>query len=177
MEKIYIDLYHKIPYVIYAKVGDRIMRLGTNTLLDFGADVKPFLRPISSLTKEECDHIFSLLGITEEGGNWVKINDLLGIKFIFPEGVWIEDLIKVYDYLDQIHVDYRGLIEDGLAIEAVGENDVYSSKRTCNLCRKFRSKDPHGFLGKCLLKKVNLEYKEYKERALNCDSFSKNSII
>ena len=78
--------------------------------------VKPYLRPISSLTEEEMDKIFDILQIDENTGDWIKINDALGIKFILPNGRWIEDLAEVYDYLNSIHIDYRGLIEKGLAL-------------------------------------------------------------
>lgn len=89
--------------------------------------LKPYLRPISSLTDEEIDRLFDILKIPKDGGgtSWIKINDCLGIKFILPEGTWIEDLAEIYDYLNSIHADYRGMIEKGLAIEVTDENNPY----------------------------------------------------
>lgn len=77
-----------------------------------------YLRPPSDLREDEIDEMFRILGITEEGRNWIKINDCTGIKFILPDGIWAEQLIRVYDYLDSIHIDYRGLIQEGLAKQA-----------------------------------------------------------
>lgn len=83
-------------------------------------DVKLYLRPVSSMTDEEMDKLFDILHIDNDGkdDDWIKINDDLGIKFFFPSGKWIENVIKVYDYLHSIHIDYQGLIKKGLAIEA-----------------------------------------------------------
>lgn len=65
--------------------------------------VKPYLRPMSSMTeKEKNDYLNtfkkSIIGTDEEDGR-----------------VWTVDSI---DYLNAHHFDYRGLIEKGLAIEA-----------------------------------------------------------
>jgi hypothetical protein len=77
------------------------------------AVVKPYLRPMSSMTKEEMD----------------KIEEILGDKCIFDfmcngdvslhQGNFTQNtLSKLYDFYNSIHVDYRGLIPMGLAIEA-----------------------------------------------------------
>ena len=83
-------------------------------------DIKPYLRPISSMTESEIYKLFDILHI-DKGGNdddWIKINDAVGIKFFFQTGKWVENVAEAYDYLNSIHIDYRGLIEKGLAIEA-----------------------------------------------------------
>lgn len=64
--------------------------------------VKPYLRPMSSMTDEE-QYICRIK----------RGEDLAG-------GVGNES-----DYLNSIHVDYRGLIEKGLAIEVTEENNPY----------------------------------------------------
>ena len=81
---------------------------------------KPYLRPISSMTDDEMDRFFDILHIDKDGNDedWIKINDVYGIKFFFPTGKWIEDVAEAYDYLYSIHIDFRGLIRKGLAIEA-----------------------------------------------------------
>jgi hypothetical protein len=81
---------------------------------------KIYLRPISSMTEDEMDKLFDVLHIDKDGNDedWIKINDVLGIKFFFPTGKWVENVAEAYDYLNSIHVDYRGLIEKGLALEA-----------------------------------------------------------
>lgn len=86
---------------------------------------KPYLRPISSMTESEIDKLFDILHIDKDGNDddWIKINDVVGIKFFFPTGKWIENVAEAYDYLNSIHIDYRGLIEKGLALEA--SEDMY----------------------------------------------------
>ena len=82
-------------------------------------NITPYLRPISSMTDKEMDMLFNILNIdVDEDEDWIKINDDLGIKFFFPSGKWIENVIEVYDYLNSIHIDYRGLINKKLALEA-----------------------------------------------------------
>lgn len=83
-------------------------------------NVKPYLRPIYTLTDEEMDRLFDILHIDKDGNDedWIKINDVMGIKFFFPTGKWIENVDEAYDYLKSIHIDYNGLIAKGLALEA-----------------------------------------------------------
>ena len=59
----------------------------------------PYLRPMSSMTEEENKKL-----------------DEIWLKHTIVEGA---------DYLNSIHVDYRGLIKKGLAIEVTEENNVY----------------------------------------------------
>ena len=92
-------------------------------------DIKPFLRPISSMTDDEMDRLFDILHIDKDGNDedWIKINDIYGIKFFFPTGKWIEDVAEAYAYLYSIHIDFRGLIRKGLAIEVTEENNLYET--------------------------------------------------
>ena len=89
--------------------------------------IKPYLRSISSMTDEEMDMLFDILHIDKDGkdDDWIKINDVYGIKFFFPTGRWIENVAEAYDYLNSIHIDYRGLIPKGLAIAVTEENNPY----------------------------------------------------
>ena len=61
-------------------------------------DLKPYLRPMSSMTEEEVDE-FTQFDIYDNG------------EFIMPNH-------QAIDWLKAHHFDYRGLIEKGLAIEA-----------------------------------------------------------
>ena len=63
-------------------------------------NIKPYLRPLSSMTEEE----------KKESGELYKRNT----------GMW-DDL----DWLNAHHFDYRGLIEKGLALEA--PEDMYKT--------------------------------------------------
>ena len=76
---------------------------------------KPYLRPMSSMTEEEWKNFRRTL----DGGD-CEMNDDGETDFIM---LWFEpcQLKSAYnclDYLNSIHIDYRGLIEMGLALEA-----------------------------------------------------------
>ena len=53
---------------------------------------------------------------------WNKYEEIAHNSF---DGTWFST-IKPFDYLNSIHVDYRGLIEKGLAIEVTEENNPYN---------------------------------------------------
>ena len=69
-------------------------------------DIKPYLRPMSSMTDEE--------KLEYRKTQWVYQAD-----YCAPE--YFDDL-ESYDWLNKNHFDYRGLIEKGLAIDATGLN-------------------------------------------------------
>ena len=68
----------------------------------------PYLRPISSMTEEE-DKEFALLQVN------VHRADIL----------YAIDCIKVIEWLNKHHFDFRGLISKGLAIEVTEKNNPY----------------------------------------------------
>ena len=70
-------------------------------------EIKPYLRPISSMTEEEKKEFNSLINGVEER----CIN-------AYGKGGYTLAFIEVNDWLNKHHFDYRGLIEKGLAIEA-----------------------------------------------------------
>ena len=65
-------------------------------------DFKPYLRPMSSMTKEEVGEYISLK------------EDIVGSDDI----TYFFETYKSIDWLNKHHFDYRGLIEKGLALEA-----------------------------------------------------------
>ena len=69
-------------------------------------DIKPYLRPMSSMTDEE--------RIAYEKTKWVYQADYCAPEYF--------DGLESYDWLNENHFDYRGLIEKGLAIDATGLN-------------------------------------------------------
>ena len=82
-------------------------------------DIKPYLRPMSSMTKEEEEKYHNLCYKKEREG--------------FEFGKWAaktnyHNTIDSIDYLNSIHIDYRGLIPMGLAIEVTKENNPYKIK-------------------------------------------------
>lgn len=72
---------------------------------DSKVEIKPYLRTMASMTKEE-RKIYAKLLFADLGGVY-------------------EDYYKALDYLNSIHVDYRGLIEKGFAIAVAKENNPY----------------------------------------------------
>ena len=70
--------------------------------------IKPYLRPMSSMTEEECKELGDLPA-TFEGIGEVIPNVPYYIEVTRPEQI---------DWLNENHFDYRGLISMGLAIEA-----------------------------------------------------------
>lgn len=80
--------------------------------------IKPYLRQISSMTEEEVDTLFKILKIDEERGDWLKVNDIGVIRLFTEAGKDFYEIAAAFDYLNSIHVDYRGFIGNGLALEA-----------------------------------------------------------
>lgn len=74
-------------------------------------DFKPYLRPMSSMTEEEKSTYLSYCECDD--------GDYTGEILYF-------DTIESFDYLNQIHIDYRNLIPRGLALEA--SKDMYNNK-------------------------------------------------
>jgi len=66
-------------------------------------DIKPYLRPMSSMTKEEYDQLYIDSRVKEDS---IDILDALA-----------NDMDAI-DWLNQHHFDYRDLIEKGLALVA-----------------------------------------------------------
>jgi hypothetical protein len=94
-------------------------------------DIKPYLRPLSSITKEEELHIKLNLGFYLHDGVFdnVDIFTTSGIydrdgNYYPPEKcrctvqITIYKVLEFLHYLHSHHFDYRGLIEKGLALEA-----------------------------------------------------------
>lgn len=90
-----IDLCARLPYSVKVKCGSEILTLNVNWLQTFQYhldEIKPYLRPMSSMTEEEKDEYDRL---------------------VMCNASWVVD-----DWLLVHHFDYRGLIEKGLALEA-----------------------------------------------------------
>ena len=68
--------------------------------------IKPYLRPMSSMTEEEQRTLDSMCNGVE------MVSRLSGLKMFD----------KAFNWLKENHFDYRGLIEKGLAIDATGLN-------------------------------------------------------
>lgn len=54
-------------------------------------DYKPYLRSVSTMTEIEIDQLFDILHINKNGNDddWIKINDVTGIKLFLTSGRWV----------------------------------------------------------------------------------------
>ena len=75
--------------------------------------IKPYLFPLSSISEEIMDEIYSITGVYD-----IDIDSPVHIEV----GTTFEDLTKIFDILNKHHIDYRGMIEKGLALDATGLN-------------------------------------------------------
>ena len=73
-------------------------------------DIKPYLRPMSSMTEEEKEYIKNRWCYND----W----DINGPSSLWREKIDVEDAEGIIDYFNEHRLDFRGLIEKGLAIEA-----------------------------------------------------------
>ena len=83
------------------------------------SDVCIYLRPMSSMTEEEKNELYTAIdwyGEIDETGN---------VYTKGQEKVYRETFYEYTDWLNAHHFDYRGLIERGLAIEVTEENNPY----------------------------------------------------
>ena len=93
--------------------------------------IKPYLRPMSSMTEEEKLHIELTYGffyhdrvldnvhIFEAGGTYDRDGNYEPLcEYRQEKHVTIEQVIDFIHWLNTNHFDYRGLIEKGLALEA-----------------------------------------------------------
>ena len=69
--------------------------------------IKPYLRPMSSMTEEECIALSKLTPYETDAWKYIKT----------PVPLYIAN-IEQFDFFHRHHLDWRGLISKGLAIEA-----------------------------------------------------------
>lgn len=112
-----VDLCARLPYEVYAETINELGETHINRIspeninLVFSGwfkDCKPYLRPMSSMTEEERAERTALLYELEG-----HINEDVTYKY--------------QDWLNAHHLDYRGLIEKGLAIAVTEENNPYEA--------------------------------------------------
>ena len=86
--------------------------------------IKPYLRPMSSMTEEEKKQFFKMkqmsVTVVVPNVNRLEIEYIVDLE---DDG---DGLNHLYDWLNAHHFDYRGLIEKGLAIEA--PEDMYKTE-------------------------------------------------
>ena len=141
------DLTARLPYGVKIELTWWVMGEGTciNTALepdhieqllndeDGDTEIKPYLRPMSSMTEEEAKELSILCDITDVLS--IKITDEYidfevddGFSSIETKIIWFNDIIssiEIFDWLNAHHFDYRNLIPMGLAIAVTKENNPY----------------------------------------------------
>ena len=76
-------------------------------------EVKPYLFPMSSITKDIEDEIYHKTGLYD-----IFEYDQIHIE----DGGNFEDICKLFEILNKHHIDWRGLIPKNLALDATGKN-------------------------------------------------------
>lgn len=89
--------------------------------------IKPYLRPMDSMTEEELNECVLQSGIKDVPcPNWQDIpkEEQFRARLNHAINVFLTDASST-DWLNAHHFDYRGLIKKGLAIEVTAENNPY----------------------------------------------------
>jgi hypothetical protein len=140
------DLCARLPYGVKAKANDIIVvtingivkRQSLTGYFDYDIitdngnfylkEVKPYLRPMSSMTEEEARDLAILHGYHEPEILSVKVTEKYidvtlddGVCGVYTETIWYDEIwiissIKCFDYLNKKMFDFRGLIPKGLAL-------------------------------------------------------------
>jgi len=85
-------------------------------------EIRPYLRPMSSMTKDEKREFQNILS-NNKHGVWLENSDVydekweISVDSYYPY-IPLEGFTNGFDWLNAHHFDYRGLIERGLAMEA-----------------------------------------------------------
>ena len=134
------DLCSRLPYGVKIELTWWVMGEGTciNTTLepdhieqllndeDGDTEIKPYLRPMSSMTEEEFTKLKEYSGLkydqldlaSFQNGTYKCLDFYLSEA---PSGA----VIRVFDWLNRYHFDYRDLIPMDLAIAVTKENNPY----------------------------------------------------
>ena len=104
---------------VYVKQGTLMCPLKGDQEIKL-SQVKPYLRPLSSMTEEEKSELqnkFCYGWNYKDEGIWDLFNH---------HKIYGADAELLIDWLNEHHFDYRGLIEKGLALEAT--EDMYKNE-------------------------------------------------
>ena len=99
--------------------------------------IKPYLRPLSSMTEDERKELSDLIDkeingfISDEEDSFLfSLYSTTGIRCnLCGERFYFDEMFIVYDWLNAHHFDYRGLIEKGLAIKVTEDNNPYKNQK------------------------------------------------
>lgn len=90
------------------------------------SEIKPYLRPMSSMTREEAKELSILYGLKDilsviVTDKYIEVVVDDGVSSTETTTIWYDEIIssiEIFDWLNSHYFDYRGLIEKGLALEA-----------------------------------------------------------
>lgn len=134
------DLAARLPYGVKIELTWWVMGEGTciNTTLepdhieqllndeDGDTEIKPYLRPMSSITEEEFTKLKEYGRLEYDNLDLVSFqNCTYKMLDFYLNGVPSGAVIRVFDWLNKYHFDYRDLIEMCLAIDVTKVNNPY----------------------------------------------------
>lgn len=128
------DLYARLPYSLcvqdeygeidYINYNDVHFANYFDSILN--GKVKPYLRPMSSMTEEEFTKLKEYSGLKYDQLDLASFqNGTYKCLDFYLSEVPSVVVIKVFDWLNRYHFDYRNLIQIGLAIAVTKENNPY----------------------------------------------------
>ena len=116
--------FNKVKEIQYIEpLNSRVKLLGDppGSTIDI-EDVIPYLRPISSMTKEEKDEFEDIIGFKVWSDDFDNEFDFMSNEYSYIDK---ECVVNTFNWLNAHHFDYRDMISIGLAIEAKGKNNPY----------------------------------------------------
>ena len=134
------DLTARLPYGVKIELTWRVMDEGIsiNTTLepecieellndeDGDTEIKPYLRPMSSMTEEEFTKLKEYSGLKYDQLDLASFqNGTYKCLDFYLSEVPSGAVIRVFDWLNRYHFDYRDLIPMDLAIAVTKENNPY----------------------------------------------------
>ena len=134
------DLSARLPYGVKIELTWWVMGEGTciNTALepdhieqllndeDGDTEIKPYLRPMSSMTEEEFNKLKEYSGLKYDQLDLASFqNGTYKCLDFYLSEVPSGAVIRVFDWLNRYHFDYRDLIPMDLAIAVTKENNPY----------------------------------------------------
>ena len=134
------DLCARLPYGVKIELTWWVMGEGTciNTALepdhieqllndeDGDTEIKPYLRPMSSMTEEEFNKLKEYSGLKYDQLDLASFqNGTYKCLDFYLSEVPSGAVIRVFDWLNRYHFDYRDLIPMDLAIAVTKENNPY----------------------------------------------------
>ena len=110
--KVKCEKYQFPVTVLYAGNDDEVKFQETGGI-EYIYATKPYLFPLSSITIEQ-EKELSKLGVSY--GEYALHDDIRGL------GIMVDEAYIFFEFCYKHHIDFLGLIEKGLAIDATGKN-------------------------------------------------------